>query len=97
MTRQVLHIAAAIALLAPGLAAAQELRVGFINTLSGAGAGPGVEQTNAWKLGLEHEGWAKDGDKLGGVATKIFYGDDQWKPDVGLKEADRMIQQDKAH
>lgn len=97
MTRHMLHVAAAIALLASGSAAAQELRVGFVNTLSGAGAGPGVENTNGWKLGLEHEGWAKDGDKLGGVVTKIFYGDDQWKPDVGLREADRMIQQDKAN
>src|ERR1044071_785991 len=86
---------AAAALLAPGLAHAQELRVGFVNTLSGAGAGPGVENTNGWKLGLEHEGWTKDGDKLGGVATKIFYGDDQWKPDVGLREVEKLIQQDK--
>jgi branched-chain amino acid transport system substrate-binding protein len=88
---------AAAALLVPGLAGAQELRIGYINTMSGAGAGPGVEQTNAWKLALEHEGWKKDGDKLGGVATKIVYGDDQWKPDVGLREVERMIQQDKVH
>jgi branched-chain amino acid transport system substrate-binding protein len=87
---------AAAALLAPGLAHAQELRVGFVNTLSGAGAGPGVENTNGWKIGLEHEGWKKDGDKLGGVATKIIYGDDQWKPDAGLREVERMIQQEKA-
>jgi len=92
-----LPIALAAALLAAGSAGAQELRVGFINTLSGAGAGPGVENTNGWKLALEHEGWKKDGDKLGGVPTKVFYGDDQWKPDVGLREVDRMIQQEKAH
>ena len=78
-----LPVAAAV-LLAPGLAQAQELRVGFINTASGAGAGPGVEQTNAWKIGLEHEGWTKDGDKLGGVVTKIFYADDQQKPESDL-------------
>jgi branched-chain amino acid transport system substrate-binding protein len=86
---------AAAALLAPGAAQAQELRVGFVNTLSGAGAGPGVENTNGWKLALDHLGWKKDGDKLGGVATKIIYGDDQWKPDVGLREVERMIQQEK--
>jgi len=88
-------VIAAAALLAPGLANAQELRVGFVNTLSGAGAGPGVENTNGWKIGLDHEGWKKDGDKLGGVPTKIVYGDDQWKPDVGLREVERMIQQEK--
>jgi branched-chain amino acid transport system substrate-binding protein len=86
---------AAAALLAAAPGTAQELRIGFVNTLSGAGAGPGVENTNGWKIGLEHEGWTKDGDKLGGVPTKIIYGDDQWKPDVVLREVDRMIQQEK--
>jgi branched-chain amino acid transport system substrate-binding protein len=88
---------AAAALLAPATAGAQELRVGFINTASGAGAGPGVEQTNAWKIGLAHEGWTKDGDKLGGVPTKIFYADDQWKPDITVKEVEKFIRQDKVH
>jgi len=97
MTTRFLTIAALAALLAPGLAAAQELRIGFVNTLSGAGAGPGTENTNGWKLALEHEGWKKDGDKLGGVPTKIAYGDDQQKPDVGLREVERMIRQDKVH
>ena len=97
MNTKFLTIAAVAALLAPGIAAAQELRIGFVNTLSGAGAGPGTENTNGWKLALEHEGWKKDGDKLGGVPTKITYGDDQQKPDVGLREVERMIQQDKAH
>ncbi len=96
MRKYRLPITFAAILLAAGAAGAQELRVGFVNTLSGAGAGPGVENTNGWKLALEHEGWTKDGDKLGGVPTRIFYGDDQWKPDVGLREVDRMIQQDKA-
>ncbi|MFO0987478.1 MAG: ABC transporter substrate-binding protein [Alphaproteobacteria bacterium] len=90
-------VLAAAALLAPGLANAQELRIGYINTLSGAGAGPGVEQTNAWKLGLEHEGWKQDGDKIGGVPTKIFNADDQWKPDVTVKEVEKFIRQDKVH
>ena len=97
MRREILLTALTAALIAVGPAAAQELRLGYINTMSGAGAGPGVEGTNAWKLGLEHQGWTKDGDKLGGVPTRIFYGDDQWKPDVAIREADRMIQQDKVN
>jgi branched-chain amino acid transport system substrate-binding protein len=88
---------AAAALLAPGLASAQELRIGYINTFTGGGAVPGVEGTNAWKIGLEHEGWTKDGDKLGGVATKIFYGDDQQKPDVAVREAEKMIKEHRVH
>ena len=88
---------AAAALLVPGLAAAQELRVGYINTFTGGGAVPGVEGTNAWKIGLEHEGWTKDGDKLGGILTKIFYGDDQQKPDVAVREAEKMIKEHRVH
>jgi branched-chain amino acid transport system substrate-binding protein len=88
---------AAATLLAPGLAQAQELRLGYINTFTGGGAVPGVEGTNAWKIGLEHEGWMKDGDKLGGVVTKIFYGDDQQKPDVAVREADKMIKEHRVH
>ena len=88
---------AAAALLVPGLAAAQELRIGYINTFTGGGAVPGVEGTNAWKIGLEHEGWTKDGDKLGGILTKIFYGDDQQKPDVAVREAEKMIKEHRVH
>ena len=86
-------LAAALALAAP--AAAQELRIGFMNTYTGGGALLGNHQDNGWKLGLAHEGWTKDGDKLGGVPTKIFYADDQTKPDIGLKEAEKFLKQDK--
>src|SRR5215470_4855888 len=76
-------------------ATAQELRIGFMNTMSGGGAVIGKHQVNGWKLGLEHEGWTKDGDKLGGVATRIFEADDQAKPDVGIAAAQKFLQQDK--
>ena len=79
---------------APG-ALAQELRIGFVNTNTGGGAILGRQMENGWKLGLEHAGWSKDGDKLGGVATRIFYADDQARPDVGIKEIDRLLKQDK--
>jgi branched-chain amino acid transport system substrate-binding protein len=83
--------------LSAGLAGAQELRIGYINTFTGGGAVPGVEGTNAWRIGLEHEGWMKDGDKLGGVPTRIFNGDDQQKPDVAVAEAEKMIKQHRVH
>src|SRR6185503_15766113 len=90
-------IAAAAIVVAFG-AAAQELRIGFINSDSGPGALIGKHLRNGWVIGLEHHGWTKDGDKLGGVPTKISYGHDQSaKVDVGLKEADKMIKQDKVH
>jgi branched-chain amino acid transport system substrate-binding protein len=88
-------IAAGVALALAGSAAAQELRIGFLNTTTGQGAILGKHIENGWKLGLEHEGWRKDGDKLGGVATRIFYGDDQTKPDVGLREVEKFLVQDR--
>jgi len=81
------------ALAAP--AAAQELRIGFVNTTTGSLAVIGAHMENGWKLGLESEGWAKNGDKLGGVATKISYADDQSKTDVGVREVERMIKSDR--
>lgn len=89
-------IAATAFAIAPG-AAAQELRIGFLNTTTGGGALIGKHIENGWKLGLEHQGWIKDGDKIAGVPTKVFYADDQAKPDVGLKEVDKFMKQDKVH
>ena len=93
--QRMLFAAAAAAALAATPALAQELRIGFLNTTTGGGALIGKHMENGWKLGLEHQGWTKDGDKLGGVATKVFYADDQVKPDVGLKEVEKFLKQDK--
>ncbi|MFO0989693.1 MAG: hypothetical protein U1F37_20455 [Alphaproteobacteria bacterium] len=50
---------------------------------------------NGWKLGLEAEGWTKNGDTLGGVPAKVAYADDQSKTDVGVREVERMIKSDR--
>lgn len=93
-----LSIGAALALLAALPASAQqELRIGFLNTTSGSGAIIGRHLERGWQLGLEHQGWTKDGDKLGGVPTRIFYADDQTKTDVAVKEVEKFIKQDKVH
>jgi len=89
--------ALAAAVMAGGTAAADELRIGFLNTTTGQGAFIGRFLENGWKLGLEHAGWTKDGDKLGGVPTRIFYADDQSRPDVGIREVDKFIKNDKVH
>ena len=86
----------ATALLASA-AAAQELRIGYLNTTTGSGALLGQHLENGWKLGLEHAGWTKDGDALGGVPTKIFYADDQTRPETGLKEVEKFLKSDKVH
>jgi branched-chain amino acid transport system substrate-binding protein len=74
-----------------------ELRIGYMNTTSGPGAIIGTWFSNGWALGLEHQGWRKDGDKLGGVPTRIFYADDQLKTDVAVREIERFIKNDKVH
>jgi branched-chain amino acid transport system substrate-binding protein len=94
MKKTLLAATAALAL-AAGSAGAQELRIGFLNTTTGGGALIGRHLENGWKLGLAHEGWTKDGEKIGGVATKIFYADDQAKPDVGVQEVDKFLKQHK--
>jgi branched-chain amino acid transport system substrate-binding protein len=76
-------------------AGAQEFRIGFVSTLSGVGAIVGTHQVNGLKLGLEHEGWRKDGDKIAGVPLALFIADDQAKTDVGVKEVDKLLNQHK--
>ncbi len=75
--------------------AAQELRIGYISTMTGGGAAIGTHQVNGWRIGLEHEGWTKDGDKLGGVPARIFYADDQQKPDMAVTAVERFLKQDR--
>lgn len=92
-----LILAAGSVALCVGVAAsatAEYFRIGFLNTMSGGAAIIGNHQVNGWKLGLEHEGWAKDGDKLGGVPTRIVYGDDQQKTDVGIQVVREMLDRD---
>lgn len=86
-------VVAAVAVSAPANAA-DELKIGFITTLTGGAAFLGKAQLNGFKLGLEHEGWTKDGDKLGGVPMKLIVGDDQVRPAVGLDVARKMLESD---
>ncbi len=96
MKNFVIAIGAAAAV-AAAPAGAQEFRIGFVNTMTGGGAVLGKHQVNGFQLGLEQGGWTKDGDKLAGVPTKVFYGDDQLRPDVGVKEVDKMLNEHKVH
>lgn len=96
MKRLLLAGAAMAALTASG-ASAQEFKIGYITTFSGPGAGPGTEMEKGFRIGLKHDGWAKDGDRLAGVPTRVLWGDDQQKTDAGLREADKMLDQEKVH
>ncbi|MDE0150737.1 MAG: ABC transporter substrate-binding protein [Rhodospirillaceae bacterium] len=99
MKKLVIGTVAATAL-AAGLAApaqAENFRIGFLNTLSGGAAILGKAQLAGWQLGLELEGWKKNGDKLGGVPTDVFVGDDQRKVDVGLRAVRKWLKSERVH
>ncbi len=79
-----LTIAAAL-LIAAGAAAAEPTKVGMITTLSGGGAGLGLDVRDGFQLALE---------QAEGHEVELFVEDDQRKPDVAVQIADEMIQSD---
>lgn len=76
----VLSLAAAPALAAP-------VKVGMITTLSGGGAGLGIDVRDGFLLALKQAGDA-------GAEVTVVTEDDQQKPDVAVQIADKMIQSD---
>ena len=80
-------IVAATSLLCMGAAAvAGPVKVGMITTLSGGGAGLGIDVKDGFELAV----------KLSGNRDiTVVVADDQRKPDVAVQLADKMIQSDK--
>jgi len=80
--------AALAAALALGAASAQAegVKVGMITTLSGGGAGLGIDVRDGFMLAIKQAG---DAD------VEVIIEDDQRKPDVAVQLADKMIQSDK--
>jgi branched-chain amino acid transport system substrate-binding protein len=70
--------------------AAEQLKIGFISTLSGPSAALGIDIRDGFNLALKHTG-----GKLGGIATEVLIADDQMNPDTGKQLADRMLKKDK--
>jgi branched-chain amino acid transport system substrate-binding protein len=73
-------------------AAAETLRLGFITTLSGGAAIIGAHQKNGFDLGVENLG-----GKVGGLETKVVYGDDKRSANAGRQAADKLVKKDKVH
>ncbi|HZM32864.1 MAG TPA: ABC transporter substrate-binding protein [Burkholderiales bacterium] len=69
--------------------AQQKLKIGFITTLSGPQGVIGKHMKDSVEMALEHLG-----GKVGGLPTEVVYGDDQFKPDVGVQVAQQMLQRD---
>ncbi|EKE43174.1 ABC transporter substrate binding protein [Oceaniovalibus guishaninsula JLT2003] len=81
--RYTLTLAMAALLAAPAMA--DPIKVGMITTLSGGGAGLGVDTRDGFDLAMKLAGDAA-------VDITVITEDDQQKPDVAVQIADRMIQ-----
>ena len=79
-----LLLAACLAATAP-FAATAELKVGMITTLSGGGAGLGIDVRDGFLLAV----------KMSGADMEVVVEDDQRKPDVAVQLADKLIQSEK--
>lgn len=75
---------------APAIGQAAGVKIGLITTQSGPNAGLGREMVDGFNLGLRHAG-----GRLGGAATELVVGDDQFRPDAGKALAERMVQRDR--
>ncbi len=85
----VLSLALAWALATPP-AGAETVRVGVITTLSGPGAGLGIDIRDGFRLAL-----AQLDGRLGGEPTEVVEVDDQRKPALAVQLANRLIQRDR--
>ena len=88
MYKKSMKLAAAVAL-SLGLAtagASAETKVGMITTLSGGGAGLGIDVRDGFMLAIKQSG--RDD-------IKVVIEDDQRKPDIAVQLADKMIQSEK--
>lgn len=84
MTLKTLALGTALGLLAG--AAMAEVKVGMITTLSGGGAGLGIDVRDGFMLALEQSGHTD---------ITVVTEDDQQKPDIAVQLADKMVQSDK--
>ena len=75
--------------LAPGVATAQTVKIGYLATLSGPAAQLGIDSVDGFKLALRQLN-----GKLGGVAVELVVVDDQLKPEVGVEQAKRLIEKE---
>ena len=62
----------------------------MLSTLSGPGAGLGIDIRDGFKLAVKHSG-----GKLGGLPVEVIVADDQAKPDVGAPDRRPPGQADK--
>lgn len=78
-------VAGLMAFAAPA-SAQQKVKIGFITTLSGPPAIIGKHMKDSVELALDHLK-----HRMGGLEVEVVYGDDQFKPEVGVQLAEEML------
>lgn len=68
----------------------EPVKIGLLSTLSGPGAGLGIDIRDGFQLAIK-----LGGGKLGGRPAEVIIADDQASPDVGRQTADRLVKRDK--
>ena len=91
MHRATLSMAVAFAL-AASAQAADQVKVGFVSTLSGPAAAIGIDNRDGFNLALK-----MSGGKLGGLPAEVMVTDDQQNPDTGRQIVDKYIKRDHVH
>lgn len=69
---------------------ADKIKVGMLTTLSGTGAGLGVDIRDGFSLAMKHLD-----NKFGNLPVEVMSGDDQQNPDVAKQLVERMLKKDK--
>jgi branched-chain amino acid transport system substrate-binding protein len=86
------YLVAGIALAIASPVTAQELRIGFVAPMTGIFAQIGKDMANGFQLYLdEHNG------QLGGAKVTFIVEDEEGKPPVAVRKAEKLIRQDKVH
>ena len=80
----------ALLALAASAQAADKVKIGFLSTLSGPGAGLGVDIRDGFNLAVKQLN-----GKLGGLPAEILLADDQQKPDVAQQATEKFIKKEK--
>lgn len=70
--------------------AAEDIKIGFVTTLTTGGAVIGNDQRDAVNLAMEQLG-----NTMGGKPATILFEDDGFKPEIGKQVTDKLIKQDK--
>jgi branched-chain amino acid transport system substrate-binding protein len=90
--RATLAAAVGLSLAMPAAAQQQELRIGFLAPMTGIFAQVGKDMANGFELYLE-----QNKGQLGGAKVTFILEDEEGKPPVGVRKAEKLVRQDKVH